>query len=186
MSWKDKMPGLPPRLGVRLLGLTLTSARAEASTPLYFDAVNQRSVTLMAQPWNPVLCHVSKQIVDKYAQREDLRCRVIWTPAPCLDIPLMTHPAVPAEGAEAVRGACIDMHRDPEGKLALRTSTDALSADKPWPFLRVEDKDYDNYRRFYHFSSPSPGRPKSDLAPLGGGSDRRAEPGAQLTTTARH
>lgn len=92
---------------------------------------------------------VNKKILDKYAQREDFRYRVIWTSDPYLDIPVMVHPSVSPKLVEAVREAFIGMGVDPEGQKALLASATALESRQPWSFIRAEDREYDNYRRFY-------------------------------------
>lgn len=92
---------------------------------------------------------VNKKLLDQYSSREDLRFRVIWTSEPYLDIPVMAHPAVPAKLVEAVREAFIGMSQDPEGQKALHACANALQSRNLWSFARAEDKDYDNYRRFY-------------------------------------
>lgn len=92
---------------------------------------------------------VNKKLLDQYSTREDVRFRVIWTSEPYLDIPVMVHPSVPMKLVEAVREAFIGMSQDPEGLKALQASSDALKTPRVWNFIRAEDRDYENYRRFY-------------------------------------
>lgn len=93
---------------------------------------------------------VNKKLLDQYSSREDLRFRVIWTSEPYLDIPVMAHPGLPAKLVETVRDAFIGMSHDPEGQKALRACANALQTRSLWSFVRAEDRDYDNYRRFFH------------------------------------
>lgn len=92
---------------------------------------------------------VNKKLLNQYSTREDIRFRVIWTSEPYLDIPIMVHPSVPPKVVEAVREAFIGMGQDPEGRKALQASADSLQSKNLWSFVRAEDKEYDNYRRFY-------------------------------------
>lgn len=92
---------------------------------------------------------VNRKLLNQYSTREDIRFRVIWTSEPYLDIPIMVHPSVPPKVVEAVREAFIGMGQDPEGRKALQASADSLQSKNLWSFVRAEDKEYDNYRRFY-------------------------------------
>lgn len=92
---------------------------------------------------------VNKKLLDQYSTREDLRFRIIWTSEPYLDIPIMAHPSVPARIVEAVRDAFVGMSQDPDGQNALRACADALQTKNLWSFVRADDRDYENYRRFY-------------------------------------
>ncbi len=112
-------------------------------------AGNQEGAMSQLQFGKVAAAAVNKKILDKYAQREDLRFRVIWTSDPFLDIPVMAHPSLPEDLVEAVRTAFTGMSQDPEGRKALQASADALGSTQLWSFVRAEDKDYDNYRRFY-------------------------------------
>lgn len=110
---------------------------------------NQEAAMSQLQYGKVAAAAVNMKMLEKYAEREDFRFRVIWTSEPYLDIPIMVHPAVPAKTVEAVRQAFIDMYRDPEGRKALQASAEALGSKELWSFVAAEDKDYDNYRRFY-------------------------------------
>jgi phosphonate transport system substrate-binding protein len=112
-------------------------------------AGNQEGAISQLQFGKVAAAAVNNKLLDKYVQREDFRYRVIWTSEPYLDIPVMVHPAVPAKLAEAVRDAFIGMAKDPDGQKALQASADALESKQTWSFVRAEDKDYDNYRRFF-------------------------------------
>jgi phosphonate transport system substrate-binding protein len=92
---------------------------------------------------------VNHKLLAKYAQREDFRYRVIWVSEPYLDIPVMAHPSMPPKLVAAVREAFVGMNQDPEGRKALEASAEALGSKELWAFVAVEDKEYDNYRRFY-------------------------------------
>jgi phosphonate transport system substrate-binding protein len=112
-------------------------------------AGNQEGAMSQLQFGKVAAAAVNKKLLDKYAQREDFRFRVLWTSEPYLDIPIMAHPSVPAKLVEAVREAFIGMGKDPEGQKALQASAEALESKTLWSFVRADDENYDNYRRFY-------------------------------------
>jgi phosphonate transport system substrate-binding protein len=111
-------------------------------------AGNQEGAMSQLQFGKVAAAAVNRKLLERYAQREDFRYRVIWTSDPYLDIPIMAHPSVSPRLVEAVREAFVGMARDPEGQKALRASADALESKQLWSFVRAEDRDYDNYRRF--------------------------------------
>jgi phosphonate transport system substrate-binding protein len=49
----------------------------------------------------------------------------------------------------AVRAALVNMINDPEGKRVLEAGADLLKSTGDLGFVAAEDKDYDNYRKFY-------------------------------------
>jgi len=61
----------------------------------------------------------------------------------------MVNPSVPKSKADAVQRALIDMRNDPEGRKVLETSAAVLKLPEPVGFVLADDRDYDNYRRFY-------------------------------------
>jgi phosphonate transport system substrate-binding protein len=61
----------------------------------------------------------------------------------------MASPKVPAEKVAAVRAALIGMVKDPEGRKVLEAGAELLKSTGDLGFVATEDRDYDNYRRFY-------------------------------------
>ena len=112
-------------------------------------AGNQEGAMSQLQFGEVVAAAVNRKLLSRYAQREDFRYRVIWTSEPYLDIPVMAHPSTPPRLVESVRAAFIGMEQDPEGRRALQASADALGSRELWSFVRVDDAEYENYRRFY-------------------------------------
>ena len=112
-------------------------------------AGNQEGAMSQLQFGEVAAAAVNRKLLSRYAQREDFRYRVIWTSAPYLDIPIMAHPLLPPRLVEAVRAAFIGMAQDPAGRRALQASAAALGSQEVWRFVRAEDAEYDNYRRFY-------------------------------------
>lgn len=112
-------------------------------------AGNQEGAMSQLQFGEVAAAAVNRKLLARYAQREEFRYRVIWTSEPYLDIPVMVHPSLPARLVESVRAAFIGMEQDPEGRRALQASADALGSRELWSFVRVDDAEYENYRRFY-------------------------------------
>jgi phosphonate transport system substrate-binding protein len=56
---------------------------------------------------------------------------------------------VPAAKVAAVRAALINMVNDPEGKRVLEAGADLLKSTGDLGFVAAEDREYDNYRKFY-------------------------------------
>jgi len=73
----------------------------------------------------------------------------LWTSELYQDLCLMAHPKVPPEKVAAVKAAFIGMAADPEGRKILEMSAELLKVTGDLGFVAAENRDYDNYRRFY-------------------------------------
>ncbi|NWG87190.1 MAG: phosphate/phosphite/phosphonate ABC transporter substrate-binding protein [Hydrogenophilaceae bacterium] len=116
-------------------------------------AGNQEGAMSQLQFGKAAAAAVNQKLLDKYAAREGLRYRVLWTSAPYLDIPIMAHRSLSPKLVAAVREAFIGMDEDPEGRKALQASAAALGQQQLWSFIRAEDREYDNYRSLYKKAS---------------------------------
>jgi phosphonate transport system substrate-binding protein len=112
-------------------------------------AGNQEGALAQLQFGKVAAAAVNQKILDSYAAREGLGYRVLWASPPYPDIPIVAHRSLSPKLVAAIREAFIGMDEDPEGRKALQACADALGLRQPWSFIRVEDKDYDVYRRFY-------------------------------------
>jgi len=112
-------------------------------------AGNQEGAMSQLQFGEVAAAAVNHKLLSRYGQREGFRYRVIWTSDPYLDVPIVAHPSLPPRLVEAVRAAFIGMAEDPAGRRALQASAEALGSPEVWRFVRAEDAEYDNYRRFY-------------------------------------
>jgi phosphonate transport system substrate-binding protein len=56
---------------------------------------------------------------------------------------------VPADKVAAVRAALINMVQDQEGRKVLEAGAELLKSTGELGFVAAEDRDYDNYRKFY-------------------------------------
>jgi phosphonate transport system substrate-binding protein len=92
---------------------------------------------------------VNAKVIAEYAKREGLNYRSLWASEPYLDLALMAHPRVPLAAVERLRAALVGMASDPEGQRVLEASAGLIRQKPPFGFVAAENRDYDNYRRFY-------------------------------------
>jgi len=92
---------------------------------------------------------VNSSVLARYARRESSNYRALWTSEIYQDLCIMASPKVPADKVAAVRTAFINMLKDPEGRQVLEAGADLLKQTDDLGFVGAENKDYDNYRKFY-------------------------------------
>jgi len=92
---------------------------------------------------------VNSSVLARYARRESFQYRALWTSEIYQDLCIMASPKVPADKVAAVRAAFIGMLKDPEGRQVLEAGADLLKSTDDLGFVAAENKDYDNYRKFY-------------------------------------
>ena len=92
---------------------------------------------------------VNSSVLARYARRESFNYRALWTSEIYQDLCIMASPKVPADKVAAVRSAFISMLKDPEGRQVLEAGADLLKQTDDLGFVGAENKDYDNYRKFY-------------------------------------
>jgi phosphonate transport system substrate-binding protein len=92
---------------------------------------------------------VNSSVLARYARRESFNYRALWTSEIYQDLCIMASPKVPADKVAAVRAAFINMLKDPEGRQVLEAGADLLKQTDDLGFVAAENKDYDNYRKFY-------------------------------------
>src|SRR5688572_18497756 len=92
---------------------------------------------------------VNSSVMARYARRESFAYRALWTSEIYQDLCIMAYSKVPAGQVAAVRAALIDMAQDPEGRKVLEAGAELLKSTGELGFVAAEDRDYDNYRKFY-------------------------------------
>lgn len=92
---------------------------------------------------------VNGSVLARYARRESFAYRALWTSEIYQDLCIMANPKVPADKVAAVRSALIDMVSDPEGRRVLEAGAELLKSTGELGFVAAENRDYDNYRKFY-------------------------------------
>jgi phosphonate transport system substrate-binding protein len=92
---------------------------------------------------------VNSSVMARYARRESFQYRALWTSEVYGDLCIMASPKLPSDKVAAVRAALIGMVNDPEGRRVLEAGAELLKSTGDLGFVAVEDREYDNYRRFY-------------------------------------
>lgn len=92
---------------------------------------------------------VNSLIMRDFAQRENVKYRVLWQSQEFLNVPLVAHPRVPAKAVAAVRKATIEMVVDPEGEKILEASAALIGQNPPLGFEPASDREYRNQWEFY-------------------------------------
>jgi phosphonate transport system substrate-binding protein len=92
---------------------------------------------------------VNSSVMQRYGRREGFEYRVLWTSELYQDLCIMANPKMPADKVAAVRAALIDMARDPVGLKVLEAGAELLKSSGELGFVAADDRDYDNYRKFY-------------------------------------
>jgi len=92
---------------------------------------------------------VNSSVMARYGRRESFEYRALWTSDIYQDLCIMANPKVPADKVAAVRAALINMVNDPEGRQVLEAGADLLKSNSELGFVAAENRDYDNYRKFY-------------------------------------
>jgi len=92
---------------------------------------------------------VNSSVMARYGRRESFAYRALWTSEVYQDLCIMANPKVPADKIAAVRAALIGMVHDAEGRKVLEAGAELLKSTGDLGFVAADDRDYDNYRRFY-------------------------------------
>ncbi len=92
---------------------------------------------------------VNSSVMARYGRRESFAYRALWTSEIYQDLCIMANPKVPADKVAAVRAAFVNMVNDPEGRQVLEAGAELLKSNGELGFVAAENRDYDNYRRFY-------------------------------------
>jgi phosphonate transport system substrate-binding protein len=106
-----------------------------------------------------VAAGVNSQVAKAFANRQNIKYRVLWSSEEYLNIPLSAHPSVPKDKVKAVRDALLNMAHDPEGKLILAASAALIQQQPPLGFVAAKDSDFDNIRKLYRDSPLDAGQP---------------------------
>ena len=122
--------------------------RAKVKVNVVFTG-NQESSFAQLTLYKIAAAGVNSSVMARYARRESFPYRALWTSEIYQDLCIMANPKVPAAEVAAVKSALINMVKDPEGRQVLQAGADLLKMQGELGFVAAEDRDYDNYRRFY-------------------------------------
>jgi phosphonate transport system substrate-binding protein len=92
---------------------------------------------------------VNSAVMRDFAQRESVKYRVLWSSEEYLNLPISAHPSVSKEVVLAVRTALLNMAKDADGLKILEASAALIKQSPPFGFVPAEDREYENYRKFY-------------------------------------
>ena len=122
--------------------------RARVDVKVVFTG-NQEASSAQLRVNKVAAAGVNSSVMARYGRRENFEYRALWTSDVYQDLCIMVHPKVPAEKVAAVRAALVRMASDPEGIKVLQAGADLLKSTSELGFVAAENRDYDNYRKFY-------------------------------------
>lgn len=110
---------------------------------------NQEGIMAQLKAGRVAAICVNSQLMREYARRESLSLRILWESEPYHNLPVVVHPRVPADVAEAVRRALADMMEDTEGEKILAQSAALVHQSPPFGFVRASNADYQGQVDFF-------------------------------------
>src|SRR6266403_1720680 len=122
--------------------------RAKVKINVVFTG-NQEASSAQLKVYKIAAAGVNSSVMARYGRRESFEYRALWTSDVYQDLCIMANPKVPADKVAAVRAALINMLKDPEGRQILEAGADLLKSNSELGFAAAENRDYDNYRKFY-------------------------------------
>jgi phosphonate transport system substrate-binding protein len=122
--------------------------RANVNVKVVFTG-NQEASSAQLRVNKIAAAGVNSSVMARYGRREGFEYRALWTSDVYGDLCIMANPKVPAEKIAAVKTALINMVRDPEGRKVLEVGADLLKSSGELGFAAADDRDYDNYRKFF-------------------------------------
>jgi len=112
-------------------------------------AGNQEGIMGQLKAGRVIAAGVNSEVMSDFARRESVKYRVLWSSEEYLNLPISAHPSVPKEDVVAVRTALLNMAKDAEGLKILEASAALVKQSPPFGFVPAEDREYENYRKFY-------------------------------------
>jgi phosphonate transport system substrate-binding protein len=122
--------------------------RAKVSIKVVFTG-NQEASSAQLKINKVAAAGVNSSVMARYGRRESFEYRALWTSDVYQDLCIMANPKVPADKVAAVRAALINMVKNQEGRAILEAGAELLKSNSELGFAAAENRDYDNYRKFY-------------------------------------
>jgi len=116
-------------------------------TPLFSG--NQEAAMGQLMSGEVAAAGVNHQVMASFAQRRQVKYRVLAESEPYFDLAVMASPRVSLADGEKVRQAFVGMVRDPGGQHVLQLAAQSLELTKARGFVAADDRDYRNYRNFF-------------------------------------
>jgi len=122
--------------------------RAKVNIKVVFTG-NQEASSAQLKVNKVAAAGVNSSVMARYGRRESFEYRALWTSEMYQDLCIMANPKTPADKVAAVKDAFINMVKDPEGRQILEAGAELLKSNSELGFTAAENRDYDNYRKFY-------------------------------------
>ncbi len=110
---------------------------------------NQEGIMGQLKVGRVVAAGVNNQVMKAFAERENLRYRVLWESSHFNNLPIAVHPRLPAAVTQAVQAAIDGMDTDPEGQKILAAVAEVIGQRPPYGFRKAGPADYRAYTDFY-------------------------------------
>jgi phosphonate transport system substrate-binding protein len=122
--------------------------RAKVDVKVVFTG-NQEASSAQLRINKVAAAGVNSSVMARYGRRESFDYRALWTSEIYQDLCIMANPKVSADNVAAVKAALIGMTSDPEGRRILEAGAELLKSNGELGFVAADNRDYDNYRKFY-------------------------------------
>jgi phosphonate transport system substrate-binding protein len=122
--------------------------RAKVNVKVVFTG-NQEASSAQLRISKVAAAGVNSSVMARYGRRESFEYRALWTSDIYQDLCIMANPRMPAVKVAAVRDAFVAMAKDAEGRQVLQAGADLLKSNGDLGFVAADDREYDNYRKFY-------------------------------------
>ena len=122
--------------------------RAKVNIKVVFTG-NQEASSAQLKVNKVAAAGVNSSVMARYGRRESFEYRALWTSEVYQDLCIMVNPRIPADKVAAVRAAFLNMLKDPEGRQILEAGAELLKSTGELGFVAAENRDYDNYRKFF-------------------------------------
>ncbi len=122
--------------------------RAKVDVKVVFTG-NQEASSAQLRVNKVAAAGVNSSVMARYGRRESFDYRALWTSDIYQDLCIMANPKLPADKVAAVRAALVNMAHDAVGRQILEAGADLLKSNSEPGFVTAENRDYDNYRKFY-------------------------------------
>jgi phosphonate transport system substrate-binding protein len=122
--------------------------RAKVKVNVVFSG-NQEASSAQLRVNKVAAAGVNSSVMARYGRRESFAYRALWTSEIYQDLCIMASPKVPKDKVAAVRAALLNMVQDPEGRQVLEAGAELLKSTGELGFVAADDREYDNYRKFY-------------------------------------
>jgi phosphonate transport system substrate-binding protein len=122
--------------------------RAKVNVKVVFTG-NQEASSAQLKVNKIAAAGVNGSIMARYGRREGFEYRALWTSEVYQDLCIMANPKMPADKVAAVRAALINMVKDTEGRQILEAGAELLKSQGELGFVAADNRDYDNYRKFF-------------------------------------